>query len=155
MNITGENDYVIKVQHSPSRRIWSHCSPSSSRNLTNLTWASDFVNMSAIISEVGQYLREILPEETVCRIKWKWTSICFVQAWKVESFDSRIAPWLSQKSVVGRLNEKIVESSERNLWIQRMSFEEWVRATYSASMLDKVMIGCFFELQDTIPPPIK
>jgi hypothetical protein len=36
-----------------------------------------------------------------------------------------------------------------------ISFEEWVRATYSASVLDKVIIGCFLELQETTPFPMK
>jgi hypothetical protein len=143
------------VQHSPSRRIWDHLRPRSSRNLSNLFVASDLVNMSAIMSEVGQYFRVMWPEETVWRIKWKWTSMCLVRPWKVESDESWIAPWLSQNKVVGIEKEKTQASSVRNLWIQRMSFEACVSATYSVSVLDKVTIGYFLQLQETIPVPIK
>ena len=36
-----------------------------------------------------------------------------------------------------------------------MSFVVCVRATYLDLVLDKVMIGCFFALQDTTPVPMK
>ena len=36
-----------------------------------------------------------------------------------------------------------------------ISFDEWVRVTYLASMLERVMIGCFFELQEMAPLPMK
>ena len=162
-----KRDYVIrdlnlrdKVQHSPSRRIWGQASPRSSRNLSNLFVARDFVNMSAIMSDVGQYLlqrnvarRDSLPDEMKMNVES--SSICLVRPWKVESWDNRIAPWLSQNKVVGVEKEKIRDNSVRNLWIHRISFEACVSATYSASVLDNVTIGCFLQLQETIPDPIK
>jgi hypothetical protein len=32
------------------------------------------------------------------------------------------------------------------------SFTTWVAAIYSASVVDRVIMDCFFELQDTAPP---
>jgi hypothetical protein len=43
--------------------------------------------------------------------------------------------------------------SERSLPIQMIFFEAWVSATYSDSVLERVMIGCFFELHDMAPLP--
>ena len=147
--------YWYQCSTLPLETNWGQTSQSSSRNFSNFVGLRDFVKMSATMSEVGQYLSVIWPEETVCRIKWKLMSICLVQLWNVKSFESRIAPWLSQKSVVGIEYEKTQENSERSLWIHKMSFEEWVSATYSASVLESVMIGCFLQLQDTIPELMK
>ena len=81
--------------------------------------------------------------------------MCLVRPWNVESLDKRIAPWLSQLRVVGKVDWKIEEKSLSSLWIQMISFDECVRAMYLASVLDKVMIGCFLELQETTPLPMK
>src|SRR5277367_51819 len=86
-------------------------------------------------------------------MKWKCTSMCLVRAWYVESLDSAMAPWLSQKIVVGPLRS--AESSERSLRSHMASFAACVRPTYSDSVLERVMMGCFFELQDIAPLPIK
>ena len=104
---------------------------------------------------VGWAVDQVWPWETVWQMKWKWTSMRLVRPWKVKSLESRMAPWLSQNKLVGKEKEKIEENSVSSLWIQMMSFDEWVSATYSASVLDKVIIGCFFKLQETKPIPTK
>ena len=35
-----------------------------------------------------------------------------------------------------------------------MSFDAWVNATYLASVLERVMMGCFFEFQEMGPMPM-
>ncbi len=80
-------------------------------------------------------------------------SICFVRAWKVESLESTMAPWLSQKSVVGWANGWI--NLVNSFLIHISSFDACVRATYSDSVLDRVITGCFLELQDMILFPMK
>lgn len=60
-----------------------------------------FVRTSAIIFSVGQWRRQTVLILTSSRIKWYWTFICLVLAWKVDWDVSWIAPRLSQWSVVG------------------------------------------------------
>ena len=42
-------------------------------------------------------------------------SMCLVCPWKVESLESWIVPWLSQKSVVGMVKLKIEDNLVSNL----------------------------------------
>lgn len=50
--------------------------------------------------------------------------------------------------------EEMKPISDRSLPIQITSFDACVSATYSDSVVESVTIGCFFELQDTVPLPM-
>lgn len=45
---------------------------------------------------------------------------------------------------------RIVENLEKNFHIHIMSFAVWVNATYLDLVLESMMIGCFFELQEAV-----
>ena len=64
-----------------------------------------------------------------------------------------MAAWLFQNIVVKVLSG--IVSSPTNIWSHMASFVACVAAIYCASIIDNVIIGCFFELQVMAPPPIR
>jgi hypothetical protein len=60
-----------------------------------------------------------------------------------------MADLLSQYSVIGYASGHA--TSARNMHIQSASLEVYVAAMYSASVVDRVTMGCFLELQETAP----
>ena len=74
-----------------------------------------------------------------------------VLTWTLDSvFMMDIADWLSQYSVVG--DQSGCAISARNMQIHIHSFITCITMMYSASVVDNAMIGCFLELQETMPP---
>ena len=132
--------------------MWDQRMPRRVWNLSNLKWLSTFMKMSAIMSLVEQSDNTICLWESVWQMKWKWTSICLVWPWNFESLERVTAPCLLQNRVVGTVKRKTEESSVSNLWIQIISFKEWV---IWPQYWKEVMIGCFFELQVMAPIPTK
>ena len=59
--------------------------------------------------------------------------------------------WLSTWRVVG--DDVFCLSLERKSLNQMASLVVWVLAIYSASVLERATVGCFFELQLMAPPP--
>ena len=59
--------------------------------------------------------------------------------------------WLSMWRVVGE--DMSCLSSESKSLSQTASLAAWAPAMYSASVLERVTVGCFLELQLTAPPP--
>ena len=57
--------------------------------------------------------------------------------------------------VVGKLEVKNEEISLISLCIHIASLDAWVNTTYSALVLESVMMGCFLLLQFTVLEPMK
>ena len=62
-----------------------------------------------------------------------------------------MADWLSMWRMVGE--DMSCPSSESKSLSQVASLAVWVPAIYSASVLERAMVGCFLELQLVAPPP--
>ena len=77
-------------------------------------------------------------------IKWKWTLICSVQAWKVGFLKRWMVPWLLLKIVMDKCGRG--EILWKSFWIYMTSLAECVNAMYSDSVLNRMIISCFFEL---------
>ena len=86
-------------------------------------------------------------------MKWYHRSMCFILAWNLLSFDNVIMPWLSQLIVTAFVCS--FQISAMNVCNHKASFTAWVSDTYSASVMDSVMMCCFFELQETVLLPMK
>ena len=113
-------------------------------------WPSALVRESAIISSVGQYISWTDPFSMIHRMKWKWISMCFVLGWYWWSLVRAITDWLSEKRGVGsRVVSKNCEITDRS---QSASFEAWVTATYSDSVVDSEIISCRLAAQEMAPP---
>ena len=67
-------------------------------------------------------------------------SICFVHVWNVEFFANEIADWLSLYMVI--LVGDSTPISPKNHQIQMASFVACARAIYSASVVERVTVGC-------------
>ena len=78
--------------------------------------------------------------------------MCFIHWCNLLSFDSMIAPWLSELSSIVSLGTSWI--SERKVCIHSPSFVACANAMYSDSVLDNAIIYCFFELHVTMPWPI-
>jgi len=62
-----------------------------------------------------------------------------------------IADWLSTWRVVGK--DMSCLSSESKSLSQTASLVAWAPAMYSALVLERATVGCFFKLQLMAPPP--
>ena len=80
----------------------------------------------------------------------EWMSMCFIWTWYWWSLERVIADWLSENKVV-RLTMGPKISPIRDL-SHSASLAVCVVATYSLSVVDREIISCLFELQDTVPP---
>ncbi len=62
-----------------------------------------------------------------------------------------MADWLSMWRVVGE--DMSCLSSESKSLSQVASLAVWALVMYSALVLERATVGCFLELQLTVPPP--
>ena len=62
-------------------------------------FASNFVNISMMLSLVGMYVMSIFSSFTASQMKWYCRLICFVLEWNLLSLTSTNAPWLSPEMV--------------------------------------------------------
>jgi hypothetical protein len=79
--------------------------------------------------------------------------MCFVQACWVGFFVNDIAPWLSHRITIAFLSLKY-PNSFMNFVIHMASLVACVLAMYSASIIDKAIMGCHLLLQEMATPPI-
>ena len=117
----------------------------------NLAFRSGLVNISARFSSVGTYSTEILLFLTASWMKWYWMSICLVWVCNLLSLDNAITPWLSHFSMTSLSNPLI---SPTNMCKYITSFVACICVMYSASVLNRVMMYCFFGPQVTAPVPM-
>ncbi len=124
--------------------LWS---PRLLRFDSNLIRPSGFVMISAIMSEVEQYVNLMFLCSICSRIKWCAISMCFVRLWFVGLFARVIVDWLScWMSIVSCLN--LISSSR--CWIHSASFVAIDNDWYSACVVDVVTNACLCVCQDTI-----
>ena len=147
---TGINSHANSNSNTPPQTTRS---PRHSAKCFTFGDGSALVSMSASMSAVGQYTRCRVLFSTTQRIKWQCTSICLVRAWYWWLRVNAMADWLSKKSIIASLNGSKISASR--LWSQSPSFMPCVAATYLLSVVDREMISCFFEDQDTAPPSIR
>ena len=95
-------------------------------------------------------MREMDLSLTDLQMKWNHMSICFVQVWCGPFLDSTMADWLSQCITVGTVGGEV--SDPTRVCSHTASFVACAAATYLASMVEMVTIGCFFKLQATALP---
>src|ERR1700761_5989753 len=76
--------------------------------------------------------------------------MCLVRAWNRSSLAKAIADWLSERIGIGVVIEPKI--SDRRFLNQIASFAAWVRAIYSASVVDKEIVSCLFDDHETAPP---
>lgn len=134
----------------PALQFLSSINPIFSQNRWCSTRGSAFFSKSACISAVGTYCKLKFPANICSRIQWYWTSMCFDRAWKTGFSAKAMALSLLFRvgKAVGRLRHKyskIVHSHAR-------SFPASTVALYSASVEDRLIVGCFLDIQLTAPP---
>ncbi len=115
--------------------------------------ANAFVNTSATISWVGQYLKPISPLSNFSRMKWCCMSMCFVWKWWVGFFASAMHPWLSHMMAVAPTCTS--PTSAINFLNHMASLVHWLVAMYSASVVDKTIVGCLLQFHEMAPTPTK
>ena len=76
--------------------------------------------------------------------------MCFIHAWHVTSCVMVIALKLSQWIGVRSLCLRPISSSKRRVHV--ICFAAWVSTIYSALVVDKAMVPCFFELHTMQAP---
>ena len=111
-----------------------------------------FVITSANIWSVLQYFTLMDLSLTFCLIKWYATSICFVRLWNLGFLDNSMAPWLSSFIIDGWSCFSPISLS--NLRSHTTSCVAWLKATYSAAVLDLATQDCLLLLQLTVDPLI-
>ena len=84
------------------------------------------------------------------QMKWCQMAMCFVQVWLTEICASAMHPWLSAWIIVVKTYLKSIFSS--SIWSQMASFVTFDVAMYSASMVERATIGCFFDDQANLLP---
>ena len=100
-----------------------------------------FVKMSASWSIVDTDLIERSLQRTLSWTKWKFTSICFVLAWKTGLDAIARAETLSHHKI-GASTRK-TPSSLSKVWSQHNSAEAKARARYSDTILERETVSCF------------
>jgi hypothetical protein len=117
------------------------------------TFSSDFVKIFATWSWLATCTNFTLPSFTWSRIKWKRTSMCLLLSWFTRLFTNSIADLLSSWITVA------LSCFSSILLNKSLSHIAWHThqdaATYSASHVENVMVGYFFESQVNAVSPIK
>ena len=136
--------YLKLSQHTLSMRIYVVLViPRSLAKCSCFASRSTLVNISARLSSVAQYCTETSLEAMCSWMKWWQMSICFDRVWNCEFSVNFIAAWLSTLMIVDPLGD--ILSSVSNSQIQRHLRVVLLSAIYSASIVDSMTVGYFFE----------
>ncbi len=122
-------------------------------NLWCRSFDNALVRTSATMCSVGQYSIQTSPFSTRSRIKWCWTSMCFVRAWWVGFLVNDIASWLLHQITINFFSS-MYPKSIINFVIHMASFVACVFAMYSVYVVDNAIVGCRLLLQEMAPLPI-
>ncbi|KAG0599654.1 hypothetical protein M758_12G169300 [Ceratodon purpureus] len=79
--------------------------------------------------------------------------MCFVREWCVGFFANAMHPWLSHMMVVA--STWTHPTSPKSLRSQMTSLVLWLVAMYSASVVDKAIVGCLLQFHEMAPSPTK
>jgi hypothetical protein len=122
-------------------------------HLSISTFGSDFVKISATWSWLATCTNSTFLSFTWSRIKRKWMSMCLFLLWFTAFFVNLIADLLSSWITVA-LN--CFSSILLNKFLSHIAWHTHQdAATYSASRVENVTIGYFFEGQVNVVSPIK
>ena len=127
--------------------------PSIFLPLSNSSFDSGFVRMSAAWSLLATCFSSTFPSFTCSRIKWNLTSICLLHSWFTGFFASSIADLLSTWIIVASSYFDSILLSNLLSHIAWHTHQD--AATYSASHVERVTIGCFLESQVNAVFPMK
>jgi len=114
-----------------------------------VAFESGLVKPSAAWLFVGMYSNRTLPAATCSRIKWCRMCMCLVRAWSSGFLLRFIAPSLSANRIVG--HDCLIVSSSNSCWNHSSSCTASDSAMYSASVLDRATVACFFVIQEIGP----
>ena len=104
------------------------------------TFGSGFVKIFATSSRLATCTNSTLPFFTWSRIKWKRTSMCLLVSWFTRFFANSIADLLSTWIMVA---PSCFSSILLNKFLSHIAWHTHQdAATYSASHVDSVTIGC-------------
>ena len=118
-------------------------------SFSNNSCFKGFVNRSAICSSLRQKLSSIMPSLHKSLKKWNRTSMCLLLPWNTRFLDNLIVDILSQNITVvpGCFWLRI-----SSIFLNQIAWHEHAAAaTNSASVVESVTIGCFFEDQQIAP----
>jgi hypothetical protein len=122
-------------------------------HLSRSTFGDGFVKISATWSQLVTCTNSTLSSFIWSRIKWKRTSMCFLLSWFTGFFANSIADLLSTWITVA---PSYFSSILFNKFLSHIAWHTHQdAATYSASHVESVTIGCFFESQVNTVSPIK
>jgi hypothetical protein len=122
-------------------------------NLLCSSFDNALVSTSATMSSVEQYSNVTSPFSTRSWTKWCYTSMSFLRACWVGFFINYIAPWLSHRITITFFSF-IYPNSFMNFVIHMAFLVACILAMYSASVVDKAIVGCRLLLQEMAPPHI-
>ena len=125
--------------------------PSLSHSFKNTSNLRGFVITLESCSCVLQCTSSTVPSLVKSRKKWNFISICLLLPCMTGFFDNFMAKLLSQKMIVHLL--WIFPSFSRTRLNQTPWHAQYAAAMNSASVVDRVTTGCFFEDQETGPVP--
>ena len=78
--------------------------------------------------------------------------MCLVLTWNWLFLETKMANLLSQYTITGQVSGCVI--STMKVLNHRASFMVCMVMRYSASVLESVIMGCFLELQETVPQSI-
>ena len=114
---------------------------------------SGFVNISVAYARLSTCSNSTFPSFTCSRMKWKRTSMCLLLIWLTEFFANSMADLLSTRITIPF---SCFNSSLLRRFLSQTAWQTLQdAATYSASHVDSVTMGCFFESQENAVLPMK
>ncbi len=128
----------LSICNNPTLWIYN---PNMVINLLCRSFGNALVNTSTTMSFVEQYLNVTLPFLICFRTKWCWTSMCFVRTCCEGFFVNDIAPWLSHQITIAFFSF-MYPNSFMSFVIHMVSLVPCVLAMYSASVVNKTIMGC-------------
>lgn len=140
------------ITHPQAQRRLKLTTLSLMHNSWNTHVLSSLVSISAICKKLGTCWIFICFTLTLSCTKWMLSSMCFVRAWRVGLCEKRIALRFSHQSVGGK---KVTLSSLSKDSSHKSSEVMWVKVQYFASMVERAINDCFFELWVIIFEPAK
>jgi len=114
---------------------------------------SGFVNISAAFARLSTCSNSTFPPFTCSRMKWNRTSLCLLLSWLTGFFANSMADLLSTRITFpfSCFNSSLVRRFLSQTACQTLQDA----ATYSASHVDSVTMGYFFESHVNVVLPMK